>query len=109
MFAAVYLDQGFNAAKQVVLGLFRGRLEEAIAAGPTKDPKTRLQELLQADRRPLPAYEVLEIGGSQHAQSFLVSCSLTDSGESTEGRGKSRRQAEQQAAERMLVLVRSHA
>jgi ribonuclease-3 len=105
VFAAVHLDQGFGAAKAVMLRLFQGPLELVIAAGPTKDPKTRLQELLQADQRPLPAYEVIEISGSQHAQSFRVCCSLTDSGTTTEGRGKSRRYAEQQAANRMLELL----
>jgi ribonuclease-3 len=47
------------------------------------------------------------VSGSQHAQSFLVSCSLTDSGQCTEGRGGSRRQAEQEAAGRMLERVGS--
>lgn len=105
VFAAVYLDQGFEVAKGVILELYRESLEQVVADGPAKDPKTRLQEWLQADQRPLPLYEVLDIGGSQHDQSFLVRCALMDSGQSTQGCGKSRRGAEQQAAEQMLALI----
>jgi len=105
VFAAVYLDQGFEVAKRVILDLYREPLERTVADGSIKDPKTRLQERLQADKRPLPLYEVREISGIQHDQSFIVCCSLTDSGQSTHGKGKSRRGAEQQAAEQMLELM----
>lgn len=105
VFAAVYLDQGFQDAKQVILALYRESLERVVVDGPSKDPKTRLQERLQAEKRSLPTYEVLEIGGSQHDQSFLVCCCLTDSNQTARGRGKSRRRAEQQAAEQMLELI----
>jgi ribonuclease-3 len=107
VFAAVHLDQGVEAAKDVILRLFQEPLRLVASEGPVKDPKTRLQERLQADRRPLPVYEVTRVSGSQHAQSFVVSCSLTDVDQCTEGRGGSRRQAEQEAAGRMLERVGS--
>jgi ribonuclease-3 len=103
--AAVYLDQGFAGARQVILAVFREALEATCKAGASKDPKTRLQEALQARRRPLPEYEVLEVTGSQHAQTFRVRCRLPDDGRSAEGEGTSRRRAEQQAAESMLALL----
>jgi ribonuclease-3 len=105
VFAAVYLDRGFDVAKEVILRLYQDRLKHMEVRGPVKDPKTRLQELLQSDKRPLPVYEVMDIGGSQHDQSFLVRCVLTDSKKTTRGRGTSRRRAEQQAAEKMLELI----
>jgi ribonuclease-3 len=105
LFAAVSLDQGFAEAKRVILDLYREPLERVVAQGAVKDPKTRLQELLQADKRPLPLYAVLEVSGSQHDQSFLVSCSLEDTDRTTQGRGTSRRRAEQAAAEQMLELI----
>lgn len=105
VFAAVYLDQGFASARDVILSVFATSLERVVAAGSSKDPKTRLQELLQARKRPLPAYEVLEVSGSQHAQEFLVRCALSDADRATQGKGTSRRRAEQQAAERMLGLI----
>lgn len=102
VFAAVYLERGFDGARSVILSVFADSLATVSDGGGTKDPKTRLQELLQARRRPLPEYEVLLIAGSQHDQRFRVRCSLPDSGQFTEGDGTSRRRAEQQAAQQML-------
>jgi len=104
VFAAVYLDQGFEQARDTILSLFATSLDR-VATGTSKDPKTRLQELLQADKRSLPAYEVLDVTGSDHAQRFYVRCMLADGDETTQGKGTSRRRAEQQAAERMLGLL----
>lgn len=103
VFAAVYLDRGFAPAREVILWVFAPSLELIISSGTSKDPKTRLQEQLQAAKRPLPSYEVLQVSGSQHEQAFLVRCTLADARQSTQGEGTSRRRAEQQAAERMLA------
>lgn len=105
LLAAVYLDLGFDSAREAILRLFSGPLAELGKAGVVKDPKTRLQELLQARKRPLPEYEVLSVSGSQHEQSFRVRCSLADADLCTEGDGTSRRRAEQQAAAEMLGLL----
>ena len=109
LIAAVYLDQGFEGARSVILSLFAASLDQVAASRPSKDPKTRLQELLQADKRPLPAYEVVHITGSDHSQRFHVRCTLADAGETTLGDGTSRRRAEQHAAERMLDLLAAKA
>ncbi len=100
---AIYLDGEFNRARTVVLNLFRDLLAQLNDAHASKDPKTRLQEFLQARRRPIPEYEVLTVGGTQHAQSFTVSCVLPDDGRLSRGEGSSRRRAEQAAAEAMLM------
>lgn len=105
IFAAIYLDKGFGPAKDAILTLFSAPLDTVAAEGASKDPKTRLQELLQADRRPLPSYSVSDVTGSQHEQRFRVRCVLTDCTVAVEGEGTSRRRAEQQAAERMLGLI----
>lgn len=105
LFGAIYLDSGFEEAKTLILNLFSAPIEEAVCQGQIKDPKTRLQEVLQGGRRPLPTYEILTIGGSQHEQWFSVSCVLPDSGQTTLGSGTSRRRAEQEAAELMLELI----
>ena len=99
---AVYLDGDFTRAQTVVKNLFRPLLEQLDGTRASKDPKTRLQELLQARHRPIPEYEVLMVGGSQHAQSFTVRCVLPDDGRLSRGEGSSRRRAEQAAAEAML-------
>lgn len=102
LFGAVYLDAGYAAAEQVIHSVMREPLAGAGLAKQAKDPKTRLQEYLQSCRRSLPVYGIQEVSGSQHAQTFRVVCALADSGEETTGIGRSRRRAEQDAAEQML-------
>ena len=63
---------------------------------------TRLQEFLQARKLSLPAYEVVTVKGKAHNQQFTVICRVAGLDQSSEGRGSSRRKAEQQAAEAML-------
>lgn len=105
LFAAVYLDRGFEAARAAILGLFGPSLDGLSSGAWGKDPKTRLQELLQSRRRSLPEYEVAAVGGTQHAQVFRVRCILPDDGTVALGDGTSRRRAEQQAAEVLLKLL----
>jgi len=105
VFAAIYLDRGFGEARAVILSVFSQAMDGIMASGTSKDPKTRLQELLQSGKRPLPTYAVLEVSGSNHAQRFRVRCTLVDGPEATEGEGSSRRRAEQHAAQLMLVRL----
>lgn len=102
---AVYLDSGFARTCAVVLELFRVPMEQQSESRAAKDPKTRLQELLQSRRRPIPEYEVLTVGGTQHEQSFIVRCLLADDGSTSRGEGSSRRRAEQAAAQAMLDAI----
>ncbi|HQT43346.1 MAG TPA: ribonuclease III [Halothiobacillus sp.] len=102
---AVYLDQGFSVAKTMLERLFEPMLANLPDAASLKDPKTRLQELLQSDKRDLPAYEVTNTWGQAHKQVFEVTCRLADSAEIAIGRGSSRRKAEQGAAERMFAIL----
>jgi ribonuclease III len=99
---AVYLDGGFDAAKAACERLFAAMLVELPDAETLKDPKTRLQEWLQARSRPLPRYEVLAEEGPPHARRFSVSCGLADAEVRTFAEAGSRRVAEQQAAAAML-------
>jgi ribonuclease III len=99
---AVYLDGGFDAANTVCERLFAAMLAELPDAEALKDPKTRLQEWLQARSRPLPRYEVLAEDGPPHARRFSVSCGLADAEARTFAEAGSRRVAEQQAAAEML-------
>lgn len=97
--AAVYLDGGFEAARRVARSLYGERLTAIDPARDGKDAKTRLQELLQARRVPLPSYRIVDVVGAAHEQRFEVCCELTTPRMQTTGRGRSRRLAEQQAAE----------
>lgn len=102
---AVYLDAGFEAARQVVLLLLESRLATPPSAESLKDAKTRLQEMLQARELPLPVYAVESVRGEPHKQMFRVSCSVVPLQIRTEGEAASRRAAEQDAARRALELI----
>lgn len=106
--AAIYLDAGFAACQAVVLPWFAASMEALPATGrPEKDPKTRLQEWLQARQKALPQYELVSESGDDHAKTFRVRCGVTEPAVSTEGEGASRRLAEQQAAAAALEQLDS--
>jgi ribonuclease-3 len=106
VFAAVFLDAGFAAAKAVVDRLYAPLLAEVDPGKPSKDPKTALQEWLQGRRMPVPTYTMVQALGEAHAQEFEVACEIPKLGVRTLGRGPSRRIAEQQSAELALAAVR---
>lgn len=99
---AVFLDAGYEAARQAVLRAFAPLMERLDPGEPQKDPKTQLQEILQARHLRLPEYRIVTIKGAAHRQSFEVECLVTDAGLSASGSGTSRQRAEQEAARAML-------
>ena len=103
--AAVYLDAGFEACRAVVLPWFEPLLARLEIGRIEKDPKTRLQEWLQARQHGLPEYALLSAEGEEHERTFKVSCRLIDLAIETEGSGGSRRQAEQDAAAQALAVL----
>lgn len=105
IFGAVYLDAGFDASRALIERVFAARLEELPDAEDLRDPKTRLQEWLQARKLALPVYELVDVTGKAHAQTFAVNCTVTELSQTTEGVATSRRTAEQMAARHMLQLL----
>ena len=103
--AAIYLDAGYPACRDVVLPWFEEMLAALPVGKPEKDAKTRLQEWLQARQRSLPAYELVSESGEEHARLFLVRCTLNELAVSAEGPGASRRLAEQVAAAAVLEAL----
>ncbi len=104
VFAAIYLDGGFDAAKTVVDALFARRLDALDPARTLKDPKTRLQEWLQARGRPLPKYTLVDTRGEAHLREFEVEC-FVGAALRTRGVGTSRRSAEQSAAQAAMETL----
>jgi ribonuclease-3 len=102
LFGAIYLDGGFEAAAQVIERLFAPRLDRLPSIADLKDPKTRLQETLQARGLPLPSYAVESVSGEAHNLSFAVSCSVRALQLRAHASGPSRRRAEQAAAQLLL-------
>lgn len=105
IFGAVYLDAGFDAARTVIFRAYGDRVHNLPKHGELRDPKTRLQELLQARQLALPEYVVENVTGKVHRQSFEVSCKILDLDLQTGGTGTTRRKAEQDAAVSMLALL----
>jgi ribonuclease-3 len=99
---AVYLDAGFEAANALVRRLYSGLALNAQMSAMGKDPKTALQEWLQARKMKLPQYRVVGTQGEAHRQTFDVECLITETGHCERGIGASRRAAEQAAASAML-------
>lgn len=105
LFGAIYLDSGYDNAKAVIQHCFADRLAGLPDAESLRDPKTRLQEWLQARGRALPEYALESVSGKAHRQLFEVTCSLGNGARSARGEGSSRRRAEQAAARKMLELL----
>jgi ribonuclease-3 len=103
---AVYLDSGFETCKVCVLNWYSSRLGELTQHKvQAKDPKTQLQECLQARRYSLPLYTIASMQGAMHEQVFIVQCQVPDLAFVTTGSGTSRRRAEQHAAAEYLKLL----
>ena len=102
LLGAMYLDGGYPAVRDAVERMFAEHLAQSTPGNATKDPKTRLQELLQARGLLLPRYRIVEADGAAHRPTFIVECEF-GLGRPTRGAGTSRRQAEQKAAERALA------
>ena len=105
LIAAIYLDGGIDACTTFVKKISESKLGQESAATEQKDAKTRLQEFLQAQGKNLPKYEVVEISGAAHEQVFHISCRLESLGTEAAGSGSSKREAEQQAAKKILDAI----
>jgi ribonuclease-3 len=104
---AIFVDGGMAEAERVVLCLYRERLTALPTGDDLADPKTRLQEWLQARGHRPPVYTVHSVTGASHAQTFEVVCAIEGLGISSAGHGGSRRVAEQDAAARALEQIRN--
>lgn len=102
---AVYLDGGPGEAQRMVIELYGDRLRVLPTEENLKDPKTRLQERLQAQGMELPVYTVESALGEAHRRSFKVSCVVAGIDVKTEASGRSRREAEQKAAAAMIEAL----
>ncbi len=98
LFGAILLDGGFDAAQAAILRVYTPELDRLDPSELAKDPKTRLQELLQGRRLPVPEYAIVSVKGEAHQQTFDVVCRVPTLGIEATGSGASRRSADQAAA-----------
>jgi ribonuclease-3 len=103
---AVYLDGGFLAAKDVVVRWLGERLDEVADGVDVRDAKGALQEKLQADNRAGPVYNIVNEAGPDHAKTFEVEI-LVNGAVLAKGSGRSKKEAEKDAASRALKEMRS--
>ena len=107
LIGAVYLDAGFESANALVRRLYAGVELSAQMSAMGKDPKTELQEWLQARKMKLPVDRVVATLGEAHKQTFDVEGTVQETGHSERGIGASRRAGEQAAAAAMLQRLNS--
>ena len=105
IFGAVYLDSGFENSRRIIERTFGNRLVDLPDLDDLRDPKTQLQEWLQARGHGLPDYELVDVSGKAHRQRFEVRCSVKHCATTTNGSGTTRRYAEQESAQAMLAAL----
>ena len=104
---AVYLDSGMQTCKTFVLSLYSDLLDSLDVNDIDKDPKSVLQELLQSMNQSLPVYQVVDERGDAHDKVFTVSCEIPGVNMPFQAEGRSKRAAEQAAAEKALQMFDS--
>lgn len=107
LIGAIYLDSGdIRVVKQCVLSWYGNLLDDVNEQKVLKDPKSRLQEWLQAKQFALPTYQLLDTKGNAPNQTFIVRCQVdVDNVADVVQSGESRRIAEQKTAEIMLTQL----
>lgn len=100
---ALSLDQGYDAAQLWTLALFK-ELLDALPGEATRDYKSLLQETVQAAGRAPPVYRTIGSEGPDHSKDFLVEVEV-EPGVTAQGRGSSKRMAQQDAARHALAAL----
>ncbi|MGI9228456.1 MAG: ribonuclease III [Gammaproteobacteria bacterium] len=105
LFGAIYLDAGFSGCTSVIKTMYQDLLEDMTPDNIAKDPKTQLQELMQAKKMLLPVYDLIKETGTSHDKIFTIKCNLDDLEMSIIAEADSKRIAEQKAAALMLEML----
>lgn len=105
LFGAIFLDAGFDSARDVIRALYIPILDTVDPKTLGKDAKTLLQEFLQGKKIALPQYNVVATHGAAHSQEFEIECLVPKLDIQVFGTGGSRRAGEQAAAKLALEAV----
>lgn len=106
VFGAVFLDAGFTTCEQVILRIFEKSLKQHTPETNQKDPKSALQEYMQAQKMQLPSYTLTHTEGQDHNQLFYITCTAGSGNLTEKGVSKTRRGAEQIAASALLEKLK---
>ena len=105
LIGAIFIDGGMKSAYKFIEDSYVELIEKINPKEIYKDPKTILQEFLQAQKVPLPSYEVINVEGEAHNQLFTVTCVVSKFDVKVEGGGRSRKIAEQEAAKEAMATI----
>ena len=106
LIGAIFTETHLDTCRTHVLAWYQSRLD-ALSLGTTdKDPKSRLQEYLQAQHKPLPEYEVVETLGEAHSHVFTIECRVAVLKQAVRAQASNRREAEKLAAIEVLRLLK---
>ena len=105
LIGAIFIDGGMKSAYKFIEDSYVELIEKINPKEIYKDPKTILQEFLQAQKVPLPSYEVINVEGEAHNQLFTVTCVVPKFDVKVEGGGRSRKIAEQEAAKEAMATI----
>ncbi|MFM2319934.1 MAG: ribonuclease [Pseudomonadota bacterium] len=108
LIGCIYLEQGLKDAERFVLHIYQELLNQLPTEDDLKDPKSRLQEYLQSRGYDLPLYQLTQIEGEAHRQTFTAECRIPVLDIATIGSSGSRRKAEQDAAAKAFEQVMKH-
>ena len=103
VFGAVYLDRGLDVARDLIERLFRPRMEAYVRGEGDRDFKTILQELASQELRAIPEYRI-EDRGPDHEKEFTATVLVAGEALGT-GTGRSKKEAEQQAAREAYARI----
>ncbi len=103
---AIFIDSTIEDVTNVIKKLYKTTFEEINPDSVQTDPKTKLQEYLQKNTRPLPEYKIIEITGKPHKQTFTVECKTLLLDQPVFGKGASRKKAEQDAADKTIKAIK---
>ena len=106
LLAAVYLDGGFDAALHLIRNKFTSLILSEDISMANQDYKSRLQEFVQTTSVEMPHYQVTSERGPDHDKTFIVQLKIEDI--LTEGEGKSKKIAEQEAARKAFAILREN-
>ena len=103
LFGAIFTDGGFEVARLVIMPLFVPLLQQA-SNDAGQDFKSRLQEVMQSTRRELPIYKLVEVTGPDHERIYRIDVLIDDCTHGS-GEGRTKKSAEQSAAQAALMLL----
>ncbi len=106
LMAAVYLDGGFDAVRAIIEAHFEPLVSRLLTGSELADFKSQLQELVQSRPESMPRYTVIREDGPDHDKTFRVELKVLHM--ATQGSGKSKKAAEQDAARQALDVIKQH-